>query len=97
MRPTFGEVPGGDVHALTRGLLLVLRTMLVLLCLVKLLHGLVRYREQHVALVGLVRHFLHSLLKDLVILRQDVHGLHGLLVEIVHLGVRLGVLLVSGA
>ena len=87
---------GGD-HALTGELHLVLQSVLVLLGLVELLHGLVRYREQHVALLGFVRHFLHSLLKDLVLLCQDVQGLHGLLVEIVNLGVRLSVLLVCGA
>ena len=42
-------------------------------------------------------HFLHNLIKDLALLCQDVQGLHGLLVKIVNLGVRLGVLLVWGA
>ena len=69
-----GELPGGDDHGLTRGLHLVLQTVLVLLGLVELLHGPVCYREQHVALLGLVRHFFHSLFKDLVLLRQVVRA-----------------------
>ena len=52
--------------------------------------------EQHVELLGLARYF-HGILKDLVLLRQGVQGLHGLVVKIVNLGVRLGVLLVCGA
>ena len=39
---------GGGDHALTRGLQLVLQTVLILLGLVELLHGLVFHREQHV-------------------------------------------------
>ena len=39
--------------------------------------------KKHVAILGLMRYFL---LKDLVLLRQ---GLHSLLVQITHLGVRI--------
>ena len=94
--PAVGELPGGDDHALTRGFHLVLQTFLVLLGLVELLHGLVCYPEQHVAL-GLFRHFLHSLFQDLVLLRQVVKGVKSLLVKIIHLGIRIGILLVCGA
>ena len=98
MRPIIAKLTGGDVHAFARDLLqLVLYKNLLLLGLVELLHGLVCYRELHVTILGLVRHFLHSLLKDLVLLCQNVQGLHGLLVKVMDLSVYLGVLFVRGA
>ena len=95
--PAVGELLGNGDHALTRELQLVLQTVLVLLGRVEPLHGLVRYREQQVAIPRLVRHFLHGILKDLVLLRRSVQGLHGFLVEIVNLCVPLGVLLACGS
>ena len=90
--PAICELLGGGDHTLTR----VLQTVLVFLGPVELLSNLVSHREQHVTLFSFKRHLLHSLLEDLIFLSQSVQGLHGLLVEIVGLGVRLGVLLVCG-
>ena len=65
--------------------------------LVELFHDLVGDHEQHVTLLDLVRHPLHGLLEDFEIPPPKHPGLGGLLVKIVHLGVGLDVLLVSGA
>ena len=91
------ELLGGGDHTLTRELQHVLQTVLPLLGPVEVFTSLESHREQRVTLFSFKRHLLHSLLEDLIFLCQNVQGLHGLLVEIVGLGVRLGVFLVCGA
>ena len=90
-----GELLGCGDRALTRELKLVLQMVLVLLGLVELQpRTLPRTACRHPRSRALLSSWYPQ---DLVLLRQGVKGLHGLLVEIVNLGVRHGVVLVSGA
>ena len=95
--PAIGELLGGDDHTLARELQLVLQTVLVFLGPVKLFPDLAGNREQHVTFFSFMHHFLHDLLEDLVLLCESVQGLHGLLVEIVGLGICFSVLRTCGA
>ena len=89
MRPAIGELPRGDVHALTRDLQLVLKTHLWILGLVKL------------SMVSLAT--AHNMSPSSASWSprrsrtQGVQGLYGFLVEVIDLGVCFGVLFIRGA
>ena len=79
--PAARKLPGSGDHTLASELQLVLQTVLVFLDPVELFTNLASHREQNVTLFTFKRHFLHSLLEDLIFLYQSVQGLHGVLLK----------------